>query len=135
MQTYRNQRKSERRPRLFRNLLLVYSLLIFSTPAFASAAVFHVPAGDVPWVDCGYQCGPGPLTAGIDAFGAVTLHNTIVALNTHHSPNGLFASDCSGPLNSLGTGGGANLESAYQYAVRVGIFGPSKEKNSRDHME
>ena len=50
MQTYRNQRKSERKPRLFRSLaiqLLVYALMIFPTPPFLSAAVFHVPAGDV----------------------------------------------------------------------------------------
>ena len=51
MQVYRKQRKSERRPRLFRSLgmqLLVYALLLFSTPPFLSAAVFQIPAGDVP---------------------------------------------------------------------------------------
>ena len=51
MQTYWKQRESERRPKLFRNLgiqLVVYALLIFFTPPLLSAAVFHIPAGDVP---------------------------------------------------------------------------------------
>ena len=51
MQTCRYRRKSEQRPRLLRSLgiePLVYALLIFSTPAVLSAAVFHIAPGDVP---------------------------------------------------------------------------------------
>jgi hypothetical protein len=51
MQTCRNQRNPKRNPNLFRSLgiqLVVYTLLLFSTPPFLSAAVFQIPAGDVP---------------------------------------------------------------------------------------
>jgi hypothetical protein len=51
MRIYRTQRETERSQKFFRSLsiqLLVYALLIFSTPPVLSAAVFHVPAGDVP---------------------------------------------------------------------------------------
>ena len=51
MQTRRNQRNPKRSPKSFLRLgaeLLLYALLIFSTPPVLSAAVFHIPAGDVP---------------------------------------------------------------------------------------
>ena len=50
MEAYQCERKSERRPGLFWGLgvqLLVYGLLLFSTPRLLSAALFYVPAADV----------------------------------------------------------------------------------------
>lgn len=70
MQTRRNQRNPKRGPKLFRSLgihLLVYALLILSTSAFLSAAVFYVPAGDVPG-----------LIAAINAANANGEENTII---------------------------------------------------------
>ena len=59
MQTCRNQRNPKRSPKLFRSLgiqLLVYVLLILSTPPSCLRRCFNSGRGCAR-VNCGHQCG------------------------------------------------------------------------------
>ena len=119
METYRNQRNPKRRPKLFLSLgirLLVYALLIFSTPPVLSAAVFQIPAGDVT-----------RLIAAINTANANGEENTIIlepgiytlttADNTTGAPTAALGANGLPVITSTLTLRGAGLRSLASHAI------------------
>ena len=118
MQTCRNQRKPQTQTKSFLQLgagYWLYALLIFSTPPVLSAAVFQIPAGDVPG-----------LIAAINTANANGEENTIIlAPGTYtvagFEPTGAFEKNPLPVVTSTLTlrGAGAEVTSIIAFTGRI----------------